>query len=86
MEPRKRTHLVNALTDEANLMIAVLKKAIEGERREAIPPVLRETPPQRDIRLEEEHNAWEKIRQALTDIQTALDHIEHAEHQRIAPS
>jgi len=34
MEPRKRTHLVNELMDEAQLMMAALEKAMEGERIE----------------------------------------------------
>ena len=34
MEQRKRTHLVNELMDEANLMMGILEKAMEGERIE----------------------------------------------------
>ena len=32
MEPRKRTHLVNELMQEAHLMMGALEKAMEGER------------------------------------------------------
>ena len=85
MEQRKRTHLVNDLMDEANLMMSVLEKAMEGERLEARTTGLHETPsPQGAFSLEDEHNAWEKIHLALSDIQTALDHIAQAEQQRIA--
>jgi len=40
MEPRKRTHLVNELMEEANRMMGVLEKAMEGERREESHPAL----------------------------------------------
>ena len=40
MEPRQRTHLVNELMEEANLMMGVLEKAMEGERREESHPAL----------------------------------------------
>jgi len=38
MEPRERTHVVNRLMEEANLMMGVLEKAMEGARREESPP------------------------------------------------
>jgi len=84
MEPQKRTHLVNELMQEANLMMAVLEKATEGERIEESFPAKHETPhPHGQYSLEDEHKAWGKILRALTDIQTELDQIEHSEHQRI---
>jgi len=38
MEPRKRTDLVNELMQEANLMMAALEKAMQGERVEESHP------------------------------------------------
>jgi len=86
MEPRKRTHLVNELMQEAHLMMGALEKAMQGERLEESHPTLhgahhRPGPSS----LEEEHKAWGKVLRALTDMQTELDQIAHAEHQRIAP-
>jgi hypothetical protein len=40
MEPRKRTHLVNELMQEAHLMMGVLEKAMQGERIEESHPTL----------------------------------------------
>ena len=85
MEPRKRTHLVNELMQEANLMMAALEKAMEGERSEASHPTLHGAQhPQGHYSLEEEHKSWGTVLKALTDIQTELEQIEQAEHQRIA--
>ena len=84
MEPRKRTHLVNELMQEANLMMAVLEKAMQGERIEESHPALHGTHhAQGQYSLEDEHKAWGKILRTLTDIHTELERIEHAEHQRI---
>jgi hypothetical protein len=38
MEPRKRTHLVNELMQEAYLMMEALEKSMEGERMEESHP------------------------------------------------
>ena len=43
MEPQKRTHLVNELMQEANLMMGVLEKAMQGERFEETHPALHGT-------------------------------------------
>ena len=84
MEPRKRTHLLNELMQEAHLMMAALEKAMEGERSEERHPTLHGAHhPQGQYRLEDEHKAWGKIRKALTDIQAELEQIEYSEHQRI---
>jgi hypothetical protein len=84
MEPRKRTHLVNELMQEAHLMMGALEKAMEGERIEESHPARHGTQhAQGQYSLEDEHKAWAKILRALTDIQTELDQIEHCEHQRI---
>ena len=83
MEPRKRTHLANELMQEANHMMAALEKAMEGERIEHSHPSLPGTQhPQRHYSLEDEHKAWGEILNALTNIQTKLESIEHSEHQR----
>ena len=82
MEPRKRTHLVNELMQEANLMMAALEKAMQGERIEETHPSLHGTHHEGHYSLEDEHKAWGQILKALTDIQTELDSIEQSEHQR----
>ena len=84
MEPGKRTHLVNALMQEAHLMMAALEKAMQGERVEERHPTLHGTHhPQGQYSLEDEHKAWGKVLRALTEIQTALEQIEQSEHHRI---
>jgi len=85
MEPRKRTHLVNELMQEAHLMMGVLEKAMQGERFEESHPTLHGAHhPQGSYSLEDEHKAWGKVLRALTDMQTELDQIEQSEHQRRA--
>jgi hypothetical protein len=85
MEPRKRTPLVNALMQEANLMMAALEKAMQGERIEESHPTLHGTPHHEGhYSLEDEHKAWGKVLRALTDIHTELERIEHSEHQRVS--
>jgi hypothetical protein len=84
MEPRQRTHLVNELMEEANLMMGVLEKAMEGERREESHPALHGTHhPHGQYSLEDEHKSWGKVLRALTEIQTELNQIEHSERQRM---
>ena len=84
MEPRKRTHLVNELMQEAHLMMGALEKAMEGERIEEIHPAMHGTHhPQGHYSLEDEHKSWGKVLRALTEIQTELDQIEQSEHHRI---
>ena len=84
MEPRKRTHLVNELMQEANLMMAALEKAMEGERIEEMHPAIHGTHHHRgQYSLEDEHKAWGKVLKALTEMQTELDRIEQCEHDRI---
>jgi hypothetical protein len=83
MEPRQRTHLVNELSDETHLMMGVLEKAMEGERSEASHPALHGThQPHGSYSLEDEHKAWGKVLRALTEIQTELEQIAHAEQHR----
>lgn len=84
MEQRERTHLVNKLMEEANLMMGVLEKAMEGERIEESYPAMHGTHhPQGGYSLEDEHKRWGKVLRTLTDIQAELDQIEQAEHHRI---
>ena len=84
MEPRRRTHLVNDLMQEAHLMMGALEKAMEGERIEESHPARHGTQhPQGQHSLEDEHKAWGKVLRSLTEIQTELDQIEQWEHQRI---
>jgi hypothetical protein len=85
MEARKRTELLNALIEEAHLMMGVLEKAMQGERIEERQPAMHGTHlPQREDRLEDEHKSWGKILRGLTEIHTELEQIEHAERQRVA--
>ena len=84
MEAHKRTEMVNRLMEEANLMMGVLEKAMEGERIEESQPAMHGTHhPQGQYSLEDEHKAWGKVLRALTEIQTALEQIEQSEHHRI---
>lgn len=82
MEPRKRTHLVNELMQEANLMMAALEKAMQGERFEETHPSLHGTHHEGHYSLEDEHKAWGKILRALSHIYTELDRIKYSERQR----
>ena len=84
MEAHKRTEMVNRLMEEANLMMGVLEKAMEGERIEEIHPAMHGTHhPQGQYSLEDEHKSWGKVLKALTEIQTELDQIEQSEHHRV---
>lgn len=84
MEPRKRTHLVNSLMEEAHLMMGVLEKALEGQRMEASHPTLHGAHhPQGASSLQDEHASWEKVLRDLKAIQTELDQIEQSERHRI---
>ena len=84
MEPRKRTHLVNELMQEAHLMMGALEKAMEGARIEETRPSRHGTQyPHGQYSLEDEHKAWGKVLRTLTEIQTELDQIEQCEHQRL---
>ena len=84
MEPRKRTHLVNELMQEAHLMMGALEKAMEGERIEESHPIRHGTQhSQGQYSLEDEHKAWGRVLRALTEMQTELDRIEQCEHSRI---
>jgi hypothetical protein len=84
MEPRKRTHLVNELMQEAHLMMGALEKAMEGERiGESHPTRHGAQHAQGQYSLEDEHKAWGKVLRALTEVQTELDRIEQCEHYRI---
>ena len=84
MESHKRTELVNRLMEEANLMMGVLEKAMEGERIEKSQPAMHGTHhPHEPYSLEDEHKSWGKVLGALTEIQTTLDQIEQSERQRV---
>ena len=84
MESHKRTEMVNRLMEEANLMMGVLEKAMEGERIEETHPARHGTHhPEGEHSLEDEHKSWGKVLRALTEIQTELDQIEQYEHHRV---
>ena len=84
MESHKRTEMVNRFMEEANLMMGVLEKAMQGERIEERQPAMHGTHhPQRQYSLEDEHKSWGKVLRALTEIQTALEQIEQSEHHRV---
>jgi hypothetical protein len=83
MEPRKRTHLVNELMQEAQLRMTVLEKAMEGERVEESFLAQHGKPhPHGQYSLEDEHKSWRKVLRALTEIHTELEQIKHFERQR----
>jgi len=70
--------------EEANLMMGVLEKAMEGARREESHPALHGTHHALgQSSLEDEHKSWGKVLRALTDIQTELEQIAQSEHHRI---
>jgi len=70
--------------EEANLMMGVLEKSMEGERIEERQPSMHGTHhPQEEYSLEDEHKSWGKVLRGLTEIQTELDQIEHSERQRV---
>ena len=83
MEPRQRTHLINELMDEANLMMGMLEKAMEGERSEESHPTLHGTHQSHGpYSLEDEHKSWGNVLKTLTEIQTELDQIAQSEQHR----
>ena len=90
MEPRKRLHLVNELMQEANLMMAALEKAMQGERIEESHPALHGTHhPHGQYSLEDEHKSWGNVLRDLTEIQTELEQIAQSEQyrrERLTPS
>jgi hypothetical protein len=77
MEPRRRTHLVNELMDEATLMQSALHKSLEARQTRG----QTETPTAYGLR--EEYASWERVLQGLKVIQAELDRIERAERARI---
>ncbi|MGE3539617.1 MAG: hypothetical protein AB7N91_19575 [Candidatus Tectimicrobiota bacterium] len=84
MEAHTRTHLVNELMDEAQLRMATLEKAMEGERIAQASPVRPGMHhPQGSSSLEDEHKAWGRVLKALSTIQTDLEQIVQAEQVRI---
>ena len=89
MEPRKRTHLVNELMQEAHCMMTVLEQAMAAKQREAhqraeshhITDDEPNPPPAHAI--QDEHISWGKVVQALTDVQSELQQIAQSEHERL---
>jgi hypothetical protein len=89
MAPHERTQLVTRLLEEATRMQTVLEQAIVAKAQEAahveasghIPD---DEPTSTTVStVEEQYDAWEKIAQALSDIQTELNRIEQAEQQSL---
>ena len=87
MEPQERSQLVTRLLAEATRMQTVLEQAIIAKEREAAQIEASghitddEPTPTPVYTLEEQYDAWEKIAGALSDIQTELNRIAHAEQQ-----
>jgi hypothetical protein len=77
MEPRRRTHLVNELRDEATLMQSALHKSLEARQTRG----QAQTPAAASLR--EEYASWARVLQGLTALQAELDRIEHMERARI---
>ena len=87
MEPQERRELVTRLLAEATRMQTVLEQAIAAKEQEAAQIEASghitddEPTPTPVYTLEEQYDAWEKIAGALSDIQTELNRIAHAEQQ-----
>ena len=87
MEPQERSQLVTRLLEEATRMQTMLEQAIAAKEQEAAQieasgHITDEEPtPTPVYTLEEQYDAWEKIADALSDIQTELNRIAHAEQQ-----
>jgi hypothetical protein len=87
MEPQERSQLVTRLLEEATRMQTMLEQAIaakeqEADQIEASGHITDDEPtPTPVYTLEEQYDAWEKIADALSDIQTELNRIAHAEQQ-----
>jgi hypothetical protein len=76
MEPRRRTHLVNELMDEATLMQSALQTSLQAQQTSG------QTESPGAYRLREEYASWERVLQGLKVIQAELNRIEHAERER----
>jgi len=89
MAPHERTQLVTRLLEEATRMQTVLEQAIvakaqEAAHVEASGHITDDEPTSPMVStVEEQYDAWEKIAQALSDIQTELNRIEQAEQQSL---
>jgi hypothetical protein len=89
MAPHERTQLVTRLLEEATRMQTVLEQAIvakaqEAAHVEASGHITDDEPTSTTVdTVEEQYDAWEKIAQALSDIQTELNRIEQAEQQSL---
>ena len=87
MEPQERSQLVTRLLEEATRMQTMLEQAIAAKEQEAAQieasgHITDEEPtPTPVYTLEEQYDAWDKIADALSDIQTELNRIAHAEQQ-----
>jgi hypothetical protein len=85
MESQKRIHLVNELMDEAQLMMAALEKAMEGQRiKESVPAKQGTHHRGGQYSLEDEHKAWGNVLTTLTSIQQELARIEQYEYHRLS--
>jgi len=89
MEPQERTQLVTRLLEEATRMQTVLEQAMAAKEREdahieASGHITDDEPrPTPVYRLEAQYDAWEKIADALSEVQTELNNIAHAEQHSI---
>ena len=89
MEPQERSQLVTRLLEEATCMQTVLEQAITAKEQEAAQieasaHITDDEPTPTPVSiLEEQYDAWERIAQALSDIQTELLRIEQAEQHSI---
>ena len=87
MEPQERSQLVTRHLEEATRMQTVLEQATAAKEQEAAQIEASghitddEPTPTPVYTLEEQYDAWEKIAGALSDIQTELNRIAHAEQQ-----
>jgi hypothetical protein len=85
MEASYRLTLVTFLLEEATCRIALLQRAITAHERaweenRYTTPGLPRSPEQSTLQAEQA--LWEQVRQGLTSVRTALEQIDHSEHQR----
>jgi len=89
MEPEERNECVTRLLAEATRMQTVLEQAITAKEQkvaqiEASGHITDDEPMTTPVSiLEEQYDAWERIAQSLSDIQTELIRIEQAEQQSL---
>jgi hypothetical protein len=81
MEPHERIEMVDTLLAEANQHIEVLDRAIAAQDISQHTAQSTSQSQEQHI-LQQEHQWWEEACRGLTEIRSALAHIEQSERQR----